>query len=198
MEEFHKSEEKFVLSLINDKKSVVLDLGCGTGRMLRLLKKKELKKLYGLDISPAMLEKCRALLPSSVVLLQHDFRVKLPFQSNFFDYVIATANTLISGIEKPEEVLKEIYRILKKNGKLIAGIYNANFLTEEIVEKYYKKLPKEIGFRKFDKKNRIVYLKGLYSRWMFKEEIKVLFKNARFNKLKIFKKGIGFVVIASK
>ena len=200
MKEFHKIEEKSVLSLINNKNSTVLDLGCGTGRILEPLNKKGCAKLYGLDISSEMLKICKSHLSNSTILLQHDFRIRLPFQSNSFDFVIATANTLISGIENPKKILKDIYRILKKNGKLIAGIYNADYLTGNLVEKYYKKFPKDkiLGFVKFDNKRKIVYFGGLYSRWMTEKEIIELFNNSGFHKIKIKREGIGFIVIAKK
>jgi len=198
MKKFHKYEEKLILSKIKNKKSVILDLGCGIGRMLILLKKRGFKKLYGIDISSKMLNRCKKSMADSIVLLQYDFRNRLPFQSEQFDFVLSTANSVISGIEKPEKILKEVKRVLKNEGRLVIDTYNAENLTEDIIEKYYKKLPKKIGFKKFDKKKKIIYFNGLYSRWLTENELKNLIEKAGFKLVSIQKKGIGLIAIAKK
>ena len=145
-----------------------------------------------------MLNRCKKSMADSIVLLQYDFRNRLPFQSEQFDFVLSTANSVISGIEKPEKILKEVKRVLKNEGRLVIDTYNAENLTEDIIEKYYKKLPKKIRFKKFDKKKKIIYLNGLYSRWLTENELKNLIEKAGFKLVSIQKKGIGLIAIAKK
>ena len=64
-----------------------LDLGCGTGEMMKLiLQKDNRKELYGIDLSEEMLSVAKAKLPDEVKLLLGDSE-SLPFPDNFFDVV---------------------------------------------------------------------------------------------------------------
>ena len=64
-----------------------LDLGCGTGEMLKLiLKKYNHKNLCGIDLSEEMLAVAKSKLPEQVQLLLGDSE-SLPFPDNSFDVV---------------------------------------------------------------------------------------------------------------
>ncbi len=93
-----------------------IDLGCGTGAYTLWLNDVG-THVTGVDVSRRMLEvagrKC-----GGVPLIQADLR-KLPFPDGTFD--IALCNLALEFIEKPAEVMAEIYRILKPGGRLIAG-----------------------------------------------------------------------------
>jgi len=198
VKDFHNSEENFITSLVKDHKNpTVLDLGCGSGLLLKKLSNINVKKLYGIDISSKMIDKCRSILPETTVLLQHDFRERLPFTDNFFDFVFMTGNTLSSSITESETVLRNIYRILKENGTLVIGLYNSEFMTEDFVRDYYGNFPKVLGLKCFDKENHTVFIGDIYSHWLNEEELKALFEDLDFD-VKIEKKGIGFIVFAKK
>ncbi len=199
IEKFHKSEEKFILNFIkkHNKNPLVLDLGCGTGRVLSILHKNNFNKLCGIDISSKMINKSKNKLPNAV-LLQHDFRERLPFTSNLFEFILITGNTLTSGVEIPEVVLKNTYRVLKKNGFLIIACYNAEFMTKKFVRAYYEKLPSFLKYKKFDEKTKTVYFSNIFSHWVTKEELKKLLKDSGFRDVKIRKRGIGLIGISKK
>jgi ubiquinone/menaquinone biosynthesis C-methylase UbiE len=97
----------------------VLDCGCGTGRAMELMAKRlgAGAEVVGVDSSPAMIEKARALRtpPEGV---KYEFRVgdcmELPFDDGAFDWVIAIdAFPYFRDLTK---ALREMARVLKEGG----------------------------------------------------------------------------------
>ena len=132
------------LSLIkNIKNKKILDLGCGTGRHTRILKRGG-AKVWGIDISPKMIEIAKSEIKGV------DFKVgsvyKLPYKSNHFDIVIA--GLVIHYFKNLDKAFKEIHRVLKNNGIFIFSTDNPVFVitrrmknkprTYRIFENYFK------------------------------------------------------------
>jgi len=197
VEDFHKDEEEFILSFLKDKDLKILELGCGTGRLLKTLSNNGFSKIYGIDISEKMIQICRKSLSNSILLLQHDFRTRLPFESNFFDSILFIGNTL-ANVDRPDLVFKEARRILKINGKFIIGCFNAKYMTDKIVKNYYGKLPKPFELKKFDKRTKTVYIGSLFAHWVTEKELKNLIKKSGLKAVSIQKKGIGLIAVAKK
>lgn len=91
----------------------ILDIGTGPGRLLSEISKKAPQlKLFGLDISKAMIDRARENLAG---IPDIDLRVgninKTDFQDNFFDCIVSTGS--FYNWDNPVEGLDEIYRILK-------------------------------------------------------------------------------------
>ena len=92
----------------------VLDVGCGTGTVLKFISSKTEIKGYGLDISPQMLEVARKKNP--------DFEFAegncetLPYGDNCMDVIIACM--AYHHFSDQERFRKEALRVLKPNGKL--------------------------------------------------------------------------------
>lgn len=95
----------------------ILDIGCGKGESIKLLKEKGFKS-YGVDISEKFIEENKKNI-SGVEFLNLDLNktLKLPYDDNFFDGVLVEC--VLNLLEDREAIVKEIYRILKKNGKLL-------------------------------------------------------------------------------
>ncbi len=92
----------------------VLDVGCGDGFLGSRVKKKG-GYVYGIDISKkAILIAKKQLTEAKVVDLNEE---RLPFRNKYFDLVISTE--VIEHLFDPSNFLKEINRVLKKNGELI-------------------------------------------------------------------------------
>lgn len=90
-----------------------LDLGCGTGEMMRLiLQQNKDKSLYGIDLSEKMLEVAKEKLGNHVNLILSDSE-QLPFSDSFFDVVYC--NDSFHHYPAPDKVLSEVYRVLKPN-----------------------------------------------------------------------------------
>ena len=91
----------------------VLDVGCGTGRYLRVLNKRwPTAELHGVDISEEMLRSCPAEAEVHCASL-----LDLPYPNNSFDCVFCI-ETLEHGL-LVENGLREMLRVLKGGGKLI-------------------------------------------------------------------------------
>lgn len=96
-----------------------LDLGCGTGEMIKqILQLDSRKELYGLDISEEMLLVAKNKLPDQVKLLLGDSE-SLPFQDNTFDVVYC--NDSFHHYPAPRNVLREVHRVLKPGGTFLMG-----------------------------------------------------------------------------
>ncbi|MBN1475582.1 class I SAM-dependent methyltransferase [Candidatus Sumerlaeota bacterium] len=101
----------------------VLDLGCGTGRLLPLLGEAvgPSGHVIGADLCPAMLEVARRRLgesPGPISLIQLDATWDLPFPSETFDCVCALG--LIQEVLAPRTLLEEILRIIRPGGSFRA------------------------------------------------------------------------------
>ena len=92
----------------------VLDVGCGTGRMIENLKKFGAKTV-GLDVSKEMLRVARKkFLSTELVLGEVE---NLPFEDLTFDMVIATF--VIVHLADLRLAFEEVYRVLKDDGIFI-------------------------------------------------------------------------------
>jgi len=102
--------------LISQAKGRVLELGVGTGLNLPLYR--DVKEVIGVDISGKMLEKARRKRTGvPVKLIQADAR-SLPFPDKSFDTVVSTF--FLCVVPERERVIKEIGRVLKPKGLLLA------------------------------------------------------------------------------
>ena len=91
-----------------------LDLGCGTGEMMKLILQQNAdKSLYGIDLSEKMLEVAKEKLGNRVNLILGDSE-QLPFSDSFFDVVYC--NDSFHHYPAPDKVLSEVCRVLKPGG----------------------------------------------------------------------------------
>ncbi|HZF09560.1 MAG TPA: methyltransferase domain-containing protein [Thermoanaerobaculia bacterium] len=110
----------------------LLDLGCGTGALLReLVLESAAPRLCGVDLSLAMLACARASLPPAVPLALGDVGA-LPYPSGSFDVVVSISS--FHYWPHPEEALQEIRRVLRPGGRLVITDWCADFLACRICE----------------------------------------------------------------
>ncbi|MCX6816703.1 MAG: class I SAM-dependent methyltransferase [Candidatus Beckwithbacteria bacterium] len=86
----------------------LLDIGCGDGVLLNLIKR---ARLYGVDLDQSSLNYAATRVKAKFF---HASAFKLPFKANFFDVVLATE--IIEHLSRPQPMLQEIRRVLKPNG----------------------------------------------------------------------------------
>lgn len=100
---------------------VALDLGCGTGRHLRLLRELGISRTLGVDSSFNALAAIAGL--RDAMLLQGD-ALRLPFMDASIDIVVAWGSLHYSTKENSASMLAEIRRIMKKGGRLFGTLRN--------------------------------------------------------------------------
>jgi len=105
---------------------VVLEAGCGYGRLCFWFHRKD-RKLVGMEIVPEILGRCKDYAKSKcipVALLLGDVRM-LPFKDKSFDgYVSLGVIEHFRSEKQVMETLKECKRILKTNGKAVITVPN--------------------------------------------------------------------------
>jgi SAM-dependent methyltransferase len=104
----------------------VLELGCGGGRLTgHLIEIAE--SVYGIDISPRMIEHCRRNYPGATFGVA-DLRNLITFDDASFDAIVATCNVLdvLDDFER-RGVLDQIHRVLAPGGLLIMSSHNRAF-----------------------------------------------------------------------
>lgn len=106
-------------------KGPVLDLGCGDGLFLEMLKNKNIKGI-GIDISKVALE--RARLKGLDVREFNFVDNKLPFEDRSFETV--TLLEVLEHLYQPENTLREAHRLTKRN--LVLCVPNFNSLPLRI------------------------------------------------------------------
>ena len=95
----------------------ILDVGCGTGSHLELYQRYKCN-LYGLDLSPAMLEVARERLGETARLDLCD-ATDMPYTDGKFDLVITMLTLHEMSPETRSAVLEEMKRVLKDEGRLL-------------------------------------------------------------------------------
>lgn len=100
-----------------------LEIGCGTGAVIRSLVRKNnfSGKVVGVDQSEAFIEAAKSFAAEEGADKHAEFQVcdvhELDFDDNSFD--VAIAHTLISHVTDPELVIKELARVISKDGTLV-------------------------------------------------------------------------------
>ncbi len=124
----------------NNNQIKVLDSGCGTGKLMKLFLDNNFD-IHGYDISDlhktGLINKIKDI--SELLIKQNRVKIislheKLPFDNNFFDYVVS--NQVVEHVKDIKHYIEENLRVLKPGGKLILC-----FPTKEIIIEPHIKLP---------------------------------------------------------
>lgn len=116
LDAFHELLRKFVEFAKPQKKSLVLDLGCGPGALARLLGAKA-SKVIGVDESERMIDRAKNLSKGAKnVKFQAGRAEKIPLADRSVDLVVSS--NLLYLLSDPVQGLREMNRVLKPGGKL--------------------------------------------------------------------------------
>lgn len=141
---------KIIEGLDLKNKEKILDLGCGDGFYIHMLTQLPVKlDITGFDYDQVVLKNARKNLGTKKVKLVSGTAEKMPFKNNTFDKIIMTE--VLEHVEDDKKALKEVHRILKKNGILTFTVpsYNFPFLWDPInwgLQKVFNKHIGGIGF----------------------------------------------------
>jgi ubiquinone/menaquinone biosynthesis C-methylase UbiE len=91
----------------------VLDVGCGTGLLLRELG----KGAVGLDLSPGMLRRARRRNPGAPLVLAD--AEHLPFREGVFEAVLSV--TVLQNLPHPPQALREMARVVREGGRVVVS-----------------------------------------------------------------------------
>ncbi len=106
--------------VLDECKTTVLDLGCGTGNDTLYLTEKGFK-VIACDYSEVALAKIKNVFTDVETKLV-DISERLPFGDNSFDLIIADLSLHYFDEQTTNSIMKEIKRILSPNGHLIARV----------------------------------------------------------------------------
>ncbi len=118
-----KEAARILVDFAGDLKGKGIDLGCGTGFLLRL---SEWKGIVGIDISEDMVRFYSRFNKNAVIADMED----LPFKENSFDYAVSNFSLHWADFEK---TVFELKRVLKPEGRFVFNIPVGGSL--EVVEK---------------------------------------------------------------
>ena len=121
--EHYKSTGSFVTNYGNDivdllqpnQNEIILDLGCGTGRLTKDISKKA-KKVYGVDYSQEMIHSARKDF-ADIEFSIADAQLSLDYPEQTFDAVFS--NAALHWMLEAENVIKNIHKVLKPNGRFV-------------------------------------------------------------------------------
>ncbi len=113
--------------------SVVLDVGCATGKLGMNLSKNKNCICYGIEYDKESAEEAKKYNKMVVRISLDNLEDidSLPFQKEFFDYIVFA--DVLEHLKYPEEVLGFFKKYLKKDGKIICSIPNIAYYKKRLM-----------------------------------------------------------------
>ncbi len=129
------------------KEDRILDLCCGQGRHSLELARRGFKNVEGLDRSHYLIQKAKSRAKKeglSVKFREGDAR-KLPYQSDTFDVVMLLGNSFgyFETIQDDMRVLKEVFRVLKPQGRVLIDVADGEYLRENFQARSWEWIDKK-------------------------------------------------------
>lgn len=116
-----------ILDLVGDaKKKIILDAGCGEGRLSRLLAEQG-AVVYGCDVSSTMINEANlneSTQPQGIKYFVHDLTDPFPAT---ITYDVVIANLVLFNVHDLNAVIDNVSRILKPDGKFIFSLLHPCF-----------------------------------------------------------------------
>lgn len=125
----------------------LLDLACGQGRHLIELTNRGNYNLFGLDRSRYLIQKAKSASRKkglSINFKEGDAR-KLPYATDTFDFVTILGNSFgyFETSEDDLKILREVFRVLKPEGKLLMDVADGTFIRENFTKRSWEWIDKK-------------------------------------------------------
>ncbi|MEW6508095.1 MAG: class I SAM-dependent methyltransferase [Bacteroidota bacterium] len=125
----------------------ILEVGSGGSHALEFIKS---SKYYPLDISTHNLKKMKNIY-SRVFFPVSGNVYNLPFEADSFDLIILSE--VLEHLDNPEKALRQIYRVLKKNGSFVISVPYKEVLSYQICIHCNQITPTNAHLHSFDEDN---------------------------------------------
>lgn len=114
----------------------VLDVGCGTGFFSSKIKEVARAEVYGIDFSKKALKHAKGY---GIKTKRADLNSRIPFNNSEFDMV--NCGEVIEHMYNPDNLLREIHRVLKPDGYLL--------ITTPNLASWYNRIALLLGIQPF-------------------------------------------------
>lgn len=156
---------------------VVLDVGCGTGTLLRALSKKAAIQANGIDISERMIQAAKTRCPA--INFQVSPCCPLAWEDESVD--IITVCCAFHHFDHPREFIRECGRTVKKSGSVYIADPYFGAVLRFLANTLWFPLSKSGDVRIYSQK-----------------ELEALFRQSGFDAVWIYRKGTGLFLKAQK
>lgn len=112
-----------VLAAVGTVPGDVLDAGMGPGRLCRELEGRGWRS-WGIDISPAMVQRARERVPDAVDRLDVGELEALPFGANTFDAVVAMG--VLEYLDELPVAVQELVRVARPGARIVLTLPNSH------------------------------------------------------------------------
>ncbi len=132
--ELQNRQDLMITADIITNKASVLDLGCGNGNLLHILKAEKNIYACGVEIEQNKLLEC---VKKGVPVIHSDLNDGLDdFQDNSFDFVVLSQT--IQAVHRPDKLIEDMVRVGKK---VIISFLNIGYFTSRFQLTFYGKMP---------------------------------------------------------
>jgi SAM-dependent methyltransferase len=192
IKQFLEKENLFVKNILTQECSV-LDVGCGYGRTIDFIHNIP-SRIVGIDNSRRMVLNARRNLKG-----HKNVKISLMNVSNLrfkqkFDFIFCLANTFGNLASEKLKALKEMKKVLNKNGRILIHVYNHKSLKVRL--KDYKKA--RMPILRIDKDGTVHSAEGLKLEQFTKKKLNDLFSKGRLKVKIIPLTPISYMCIATR
>ncbi len=125
-EGYYENERPEIARLVPQSAMMILDVGCGKGRLGASLKTGlPGRKVFGIEYVPSVAEEAKALLDE--VLIGDLQTMTIPFPKETFDCMVF--GDILEHLLDPEAVLRKLKLHLKRDGVIVCSIPNIRHYT---------------------------------------------------------------------
>ena len=111
----------------------MLEVGCGTGRLVAALAERAYAKVWAVDASPEMLAVARERAPKGVALKQARAEA-LPFKDSWFERAVAVL--VVHALDRPR-AFAELRRVLADDGRLVVATFDPAHVRDFWLNRFF-------------------------------------------------------------